>query len=128
MEGHIGPVQKVPFPLWQLGASKEFWAESAQKQVCRQVRRVTLGRVDLGLRWERELRESRMEVIAVVEARHKSVSKRGNRQSKEEGLDRYFRGKSQTSPCAQNINGPWDHGLHPPLTCAEEHGVAFPRF
>ena len=87
MEGHIGPVQKVPFPLWQLGASKEFWAESAQKHVCRQVRRVTLGRVDLGLRWERELRESRMEVIAVVEARHKSVSKRGNRQSKEEGLE-----------------------------------------
>ena len=35
VEGHIGTTQKVPFPLWQLGASKEFWAESAQKHVCR---------------------------------------------------------------------------------------------
>lgn len=93
-----------------------------------QVRRVTLGLVDLDLRWGRELRESRLEVVVVVEARHKSVSKRGNRKSKEGRLDRYFRGKSQTSLCAENIDGPWDHGLHPPLTSAEEHGVAFPRF
>lgn len=93
-----------------------------------QVRQVTLGLVDLDLRWGRELRESRVEVVAVVEARYKSVSKRGNRKSKEERLDRYFRGKSQTSPCAENINRPWDHGLHPPLTSAEEYGVVSPRF
>lgn len=78
----------------------------------------------MGLEVGKELRESRMEVVAVVEARHKSVSKRGNRKSKEEGLDRYFRGKSQTSLCAQEYQralGPW---ASPPLTCAEEHGVA----
>ena len=40
------------------------------------------------MRWGRELRESRVEVVAVVEARYKSVSKRGNRKSKEERLSK----------------------------------------
>ena len=55
-----------------------------------QVRRVTLGRVDLGLRWGRELGEIRMEVVAVVEVRHKSVSKHGNGKKQRRKIGQIF--------------------------------------
>ena len=72
--------------------------------------------VDLGLRWGKELGESRTEAVAVAEARHKAVPKRGDRKSKEERLDRYFRGKSTdltVCPEHQWALGPWaSHSCH----------------
>lgn len=85
-----------------------------------------LGWVDLGLRWERELRKqdgggccsggrdiNQCQNVAIEKVKKKDWTD--------------ILGKSQTSLCAQNINGPWDHGLHPPLTCGWRTWCRLPK-
>lgn len=85
--------------------------------------------MDLDLRWGKELGESRTGAVAVVEASHKAVPNRGDRKSKEERLDRYFRGKStDLIVCPEHQ---WALGPRASPSChlsEKDDGVAFPRF